>query len=61
MSNRKSLRIENGNVVYETKLLRFGKKSKKQKEREKKQKSDQQNKIFNPLLYYKGAYGATDT
>jgi len=45
MTNRRALRISNGSVLYKRDLIRFSKKSKKEKELEK-------MRLFNPKLYY---------
>ena len=52
--SRKALRIDNGSVIYERKLLRFGKKNKLQMKSKQWEKSHKQ---FNPIKYreYMGA------
>jgi len=55
MSNRRALRISNGSVLYKKDLIRFGKKKKKKKTRQ--ELFEQRARQFNPLKYYRDAYG----
>ena len=54
--NRKALRIDNGSVIFERKLLRFGKKNKN-----KYRMLQMQQKQINPMEYNKSQYGAKYT
>ena len=53
MSNRKALRISNGSVLYKRDLIRFGKKKKKTRQ----ELFEERGRQFNPLKYYRDAYG----
>ena len=53
MSNRKALRISNGSVLYKRELIRFGKKKKKSRQ----ELFEERGRQFNPLKYYRDAYG----
>tara|TARA_B100000459_G_scaffold132786_1_gene87737 strand:- start:305 stop:484 length:180 start_codon:yes stop_codon:yes gene_type:complete len=55
MSNRRALRISNGSVLYKRDLIRFGKKKKKKKTRQ--ELLEERGRQFNPLKYYRDAYG----
>ena len=54
MTNRRALRISNGSVLYKRNLLRLGKK----KEKTRQELFEIRGKQFNPLKYYRDAYGA---
>ena len=53
MTNRRALRISNGSVIYKRDLIHFGKKKKKTKQ----ELFEQRERQFNPLKYYRDAYG----
>ena len=53
MSNRRALRISNGSVLYKRELIRFGKKKKKSRQ----ELFEERGRQFNPLKYYRDAYG----
>ena len=53
MSNRRALRISNGSVLYKRDLIRFGKKKKKTRQ----ELLEERGRQFNPLKYYRDAYG----
>tara|TARA_B100000927_G_scaffold260624_1_gene230322 strand:+ start:452 stop:625 length:174 start_codon:yes stop_codon:yes gene_type:complete len=53
MSNRRALRISNGSVLYKRDLIRFGKKKKKTRQ----ELFEERGRQFNPLKYYRDAYG----
>jgi hypothetical protein len=55
-NNRKALRIDNGSVIFERKLLRFGKKNKN-----KYRMLQMQQKQINPMEYNKSQYRAKYT
>lgn len=53
MSNRRALRISNSSVLYKRDLIRFGKKKKKTRQ----ELLEERGRQFNPLKYYRDAYG----
>ena len=53
MTNRRALRISNGSVLYKRDLIRFGKKKKKTRQ----DLLEERGRQFNPLKYYRDAYG----
>ena len=53
MTNRRALRISNGSVLYKRDLIRFGKKKKKTRQ----ELFEERGRQFNPLKYYRDAYG----
>jgi len=53
MTNRRALRISNGSVIYKKDLIRFGKKKKKTRQ----ELFEERGRQFNPLKYYRDAYG----
>ena len=53
MTNRRALRISNGSVLYKRDLIRFGKKKKKTRQ----ELLEERGRQFNPLKYYRDAYG----
>ena len=53
MTNRRALRISNGSVLYKRDLIRFGKKKKKTRQ----ELLEDRGRQFNPLKYYRDAYG----